>query len=122
MRAGIDIADAVVVLLTPDDLGHVKGDFYDSEHDDPREAKPSGQARQNVIFEAGWAMALDQEHVILLLAGTVRKLSDIDGLNYVRISDDISDRRSLITRLRNVALEVDDSGEEWRTAGSFPST
>jgi predicted nucleotide-binding protein len=120
VRAGIDIADAVVVLLTPDDLGHVKGDFYDSEHDDPREAQPSGQARQNVIFEAGWAMALDQKHVILLLAGTVRMLSDIDGLNYVRITDDISDRRSLITRLRNVDLEVDDSGEDWRTAGSFP--
>lgn len=58
---------------------------------------------------------------VLLLAGTVRKFSDIDGLNYVRISDDISDRRSLITRLRNVGLEVDDSGGEWRTAGSFPS-
>jgi len=122
VRAGIDMADAVVVLMTPDDLGHVKSDFYDREHDDPREAKPSGQARQNVIFEAGWAMALDQEHVILLLAGTVRKLSDIDGLNYVRITDDVSDRKSLITRLRNVALEVDDSGEEWRTAGAFTST
>ncbi|MBD8140873.1 nucleotide-binding protein [Frigoribacterium sp. CFBP 13605] len=121
VRAGMDIADAVVVLLTPDDLGHVKGDFYNSEHDDPREAQPSGQARQNVIFEAGWAMALDQKHVILLLAGTVRMLSDIDGLNYVRITDDISDRKSLITRLRNVQLEVDESGEEWRTAGSFPS-
>jgi hypothetical protein len=87
-----------------------------------KKAKPSGQALQNVIFEAGWAMALDQEHVILLLAGTVRKLSDIDGLNYVRITDDVSDRKSLINRLRNVALDVDDSGEEWRTAGAFIST
>lgn len=118
VRSGIDMADAVVVLMTPDDLGKVKNEFSDP-HDSPTEAKLTGQARQNVVFEAGWAMALKQNKVVLVQAGDVRALSDIDGLNYVRLSGDISSRKTLINRLRNCKLDVDDSGEEWRTAGTF---
>jgi predicted nucleotide-binding protein len=119
VRAGINLATAVVVLMTPDDLGQVKPEFH-RMHDNPREAKSSGQARQNVVFEAGWAMALDQEHVVLVRVGDVRPLSDIDGLNYVNLSGDISSRRQLIGRLKSCDLAVDDSGERWRDAGSFP--
>jgi Predicted nucleotide-binding protein containing TIR -like domain len=59
VRSGIEMADGVVVLMTPDDLGQVKPEFL-GHRDDPREAKATGQARQNVVFEAGWAMALNQ--------------------------------------------------------------
>ena len=121
VRAGIDIADAVVVLMTPDDLGYVKEEFHNSGNDDPREAKPYGQARQNVIFEAGWAMALNQGGVVLVRVGNVRGLSDVDGLNYVNLTGDLSSRRTLINRLRNSGLELDDSADAWRTAGSFPT-
>lgn len=120
VRAGIEMSDAVVVLMTPDDLGKVKPEFHVPGRDDPREATQSGQARQNVIFEAGWAMALNQQTVILVRVGDVRPLSDIDGLNYVWLANDISARRQLITRLRNCHLDVDDRGESWRTAGTFP--
>ena len=119
VRAGIEMASAVVVLMTPDDLGSAKPEFHVTG-DDPREARPSGQARQNVVFEAGWAMALDQDHVILVRVGDVRKLSDVDGLNYVQLTGDLSSRRQLIGRLRSCDLDVDDSGELWRTAGTFP--
>lgn len=121
VRAGIEISDAVVVLMTPDDLGQVKNDFYNAGRDDPREATPTGQARQNVVFEAGWAMALDQSKVILVRVGDVRPLSDIDGLNYVWLEDDISARRQLIGRLKSCDLAVDDTSDRWRTAGTFPS-
>lgn len=119
VRAGIEMADGVIILMTPDDLGQVKPEFG-SPRDNPREATLSGQARQNVIFEAGWAMALDQERVILVRVGEVRPLSDIDGLNYVWLTDDISSRRSLIARLRNIGLAIDADGEAWRSAGTFP--
>lgn len=121
VRAGIEISDAVVVLMTPDDLGQVKNDFYNAGRDDPREATPTGQARQNVVFEAGWAMALNQSKVILVRVGDVRPLSDIDGLNYVWLEDDISARRQLIGRLKSCELAVDDTSDRWRTAGTFPS-
>ncbi|POH64537.1 MULTISPECIES: TIR domain-containing protein [Cryobacterium] len=119
VRAGIRLANAVVVLMTPDDLGQVKGEFS-QQNDDSREGRLTGQARQNVIFEAGWAMALDQDHVVLVRVGEVRKLRDIDGLNYLNLSGDISSRKSLIGRLRNCHLDVDDAGERGRTAGTFP--
>ncbi len=120
VRAGIEMSDAVVVLMTPDDLGYVKEAFYQPDRDNPREAAPSGQARQNVVFEAGWAMALGQDKVVLVRVGDVRPVSDIDGLNYVWLRDDGQSRRALITRLRNCGLAVHDSHEGWRTAGSFP--
>lgn len=119
VRAGIDMADAVVVLMTPDDLGQVKPEFHNTG-DDPREARASGQARQNVVFEAGWAMALNQDGVILVRVGDVRQLSDVDGLNYVRLTGDLSSRRQFIGRLKACKLAVDDSGDSWRNAGSFP--
>lgn len=113
------MSNAVVVLMTPDDLGQVKKEFS-QQNDDPREVLATGQARQNVVFEAGWAMALNQNGVVLVRVGDVRNLSDIEGLNYVNLTNDISARRTLIGRLRNCGLEVDDSGEPWRTAGTFP--
>ncbi|WP_409047882.1 TIR domain-containing protein [Microbacterium sp. HA-8] len=120
VRAGIGISDAVIVLMTPDDEGYVKSGFYDATRDDPREARPTGQARQNVVFEAGWAMALNQNGTVLVRVGDVRPLSDIDGLNYVWLTNDIDSRRQLITRLRNCDLEVRDNDDRWRTAGEFP--
>ncbi|MFM9920442.1 TIR domain-containing protein [Lacisediminihabitans sp. H27-G8] len=119
VRAGIGMADAVIVLMTPDDLGQVKAEFGDPT-DSPTEASPGGQARQNVVFEAGWAMALNQRIVILVRVGDVRRISDIDGLNYVHLTGDISSRRALITRLRNVDVAVNAEGDEWRIAGTFP--
>lgn len=119
VRAGIDMADAVVVLMTPDDLGQVKPEFFDPR-DSPTEATLSGQARQNVVFEAGWAMALNQRGVVLVRVGDVRPLSDIDGLNYVWLTGDLSSRKTLISRLRSCGLDVDSDGDSWRTAGSFP--
>lgn len=119
VRAGIEMANGVIVLMTPDDQGKVKPEFSYSS-DDPREASLSGQARQNVIFEAGWAMALNQGAVILVRVGDVRQLTDIAGLNYVSLTNDISSRKQLISRLRSSGLEPDPQGEEWRTAGIFP--
>ncbi|WP_160147673.1 TIR domain-containing protein [Arthrobacter sp. TS-15] len=121
VRAGIEMSDAVVVLMTPDDLGRVKPEFGQPT-DDPREGQETGQVRQNVVFEAGWAMALNQEGVVLVRVGAVRNLSDIEGLNYVNLTNDISGRRTLISRLKNCGLAVDDAGENWRSAGSFPES
>lgn len=118
VRSGMRLADAVVVLMTPDDLGRVKPEFS-QPHDDSREARLTGQARQNVVFEAGWAMGVDPAHVVIVKVGEVRALSDIDGLNYVNLTGDISSRKSLVGRLKNCDLAVDDSRESWRTAGEF---
>src|SRR5262249_34052631 len=78
-----------------------------------------GQARLNVIFEAGMAMARDPKRVVLVEVGQVRKMSDIDGLNILQMSNDVGDRRDLAQRLRSAGLAVDIDREEWRTVGDF---
>lgn len=118
VAAGMDLADAVVVLLTPDDIGCVSPIFR-VEHDGPHELEPTGQARLNVVFEAGMAMARDRKRVVLVEIGLVRKISDIDGLNIIRMRDAVETRKDLAQRLRSAGLAVDTDGEEWRTVGRF---
>jgi hypothetical protein len=57
--------------------------------------------------------------VVLVEVGQVRKMSDIDGLNIIRMHNDIERRKDLAQRLRSAGLTVDTDGEEWRTAGDF---
>ncbi len=109
VAAGMDLADAVVVLLTPDDIGCVSPSFR-VEHDGLHELQPTGQARLNVIFEAGMAMARDRRRVVLVEIGVVRKISDIDGLNIIRMRDALETRKDLAQRLRSAELAVDTDG------------
>ena len=118
VAAGMELADAVVVLLTPDDIGYVRPAFR-MTGDGPNDLGPTGQPRLNVIFEAGMAMARDRKRVVLVEVGQVRKMSDIEGLNIIRMSNDPGDRRDLAQRLKSAGLAVDLDGEEWRQVGDF---
>jgi len=118
VAAGMELADAVVVLLTPDDIAYVKPEFR-MEGDGPHELEPTGQPRLNVIFEAGWAMARDKERVVLVEVSLVRKMSDIAGLNIIQLNNDIDRRKDLAQRLEAAGLTVEMTREEWRTAGDF---
>ncbi|SHN33974.1 TIR domain-containing protein [Cryptosporangium aurantiacum] len=116
--AGMDAADIVVVLLTPDDLGQLSPEFI-QVNDGPEERQPSGQPRMNVIFEAGMAMARSRNSVIFVEIGKIRPMSDITGLNVLRLTNDVESRRQLGTRLRTAGLTVDMEHDGWRSAGDF---
>jgi predicted nucleotide-binding protein len=118
VAAGMDLADAVVVLFTPDDLGCVRHAFR-RPGDGREELELTGQARQNVVFEAGMAMARDRDKVVLVEIGQVRPMTDTAGLNVVRLTDSFSSRRQLAARLRSAGLDVDTDNDDWPTAGSF---
>jgi predicted nucleotide-binding protein len=55
---------AVVVVLTGDDLAHLRSEFVNA-HDAPYERTPTPQARPNVLFEAGMAFGRHPERTIL---------------------------------------------------------
>jgi predicted nucleotide-binding protein/actin-like ATPase involved in cell morphogenesis len=120
VAAGMANADAVVVLLTPDDMGYARPHLREAA-DGPHEREPTGQARLNVVFEAGMAIARDRDRVVLVEVGQVRKISDVEGLNLVRMDGSLDRRKDFARRLRSAGLSVDTDSDEWRAAGSFYS-
>jgi predicted nucleotide-binding protein len=102
--AGITRAAAVIVIFSPDDLGRVKDDFAVAPTDPDK--KPQGQARQNVILEAGMAFGIAPEKTIFVQSSQTRPLSDIDGFNWVKLDGLHGSREDLIGRLIDAKAPV----------------
>ena len=121
VRQGFEEAAAAVVLLTPDDISYLHETLRHPEDGD-RESAPSGQPRQNVLFEAGMAMALHQDRTVLVRIGPVRPFTDIDGLDVVQIlgTDGIPGKlKNIAARLRRAGCEVDLTGDDWIDDSAF---
>lgn len=118
----LDNVKATVVLMTPDDIGECHPDFY-ATGDDPTERTRTGQARQNVIFEAGMAMVKMPERTLFVEIGKLRPFNDMAGRNVVRLTPDPTDcvakLRRIATRLRDAGCKVDDSGTDWLRTDRF---
>ncbi|MYE87585.1 hypothetical protein F4X33_01125, partial [Candidatus Poribacteria bacterium] len=92
-------ADFAIALLTPDDVGALKGVADD-------QLKP--RARQNVIFELGYFIkALGREKVCLLLKGELENPSDLDGILYVSMNSPNGWRLPLATEMKQAGLQLD---------------
>jgi predicted nucleotide-binding protein len=87
--------------------------------DPPHERKLTGQPRQNVLFEAGMAFGRHPDNTILVEVGKLRPISDLVGRHVVRLTDSIASRHQLLVKLRAVGCSVDDTGDDWQTAGNF---
>ena len=108
----------IVVLFTPDDVARLKQSLQSS--DDPSyETELTGQARQNVLFEAGMAMAGNQDRTIFVEFGSVRPLSDIAGIHRIRLDNGSECRQELAERLQLAGCPASLEGTHWHTAGEF---
>lgn len=119
VEAGMDLAAGVLVLFTPDDEARLNPHFqHPTDPEDDRQV--TGQARQNVILEAGMAWSRDKSKVVLARLGRVRGISDISGINFVNIRNDLSARTDLAKALRGLGLAVDlEHPDRWSTDGDF---
>jgi len=117
LDTAFDAAQAIVVLLTPDDVAYLRTEYASGE-DDP-ETEPLAQARPNVLFEAGMAMGRDAKRTVLVELGKLRPFSDVAGRHAVRIDGTASRRKDLAQRLESAGCAVDLAGEDWLTAGDF---
>jgi hypothetical protein len=46
-------------------------------------------------------------------------MSDVSGVHIVNLTGSVSSRQQLIGKLKTTGVKVDDSGEDWLTAGDF---
>jgi predicted nucleotide-binding protein len=111
-------AQAVVVLLTPDDLAHLK-ETYVKPNDPPHEKEPTGQPRPNVLFEAGMAFGSHPDRTILVEIGNCRPFSDIAGRFVIRWDNSSMRRQDLANALKRAGCEVNLDGTDWHTAGEI---
>jgi predicted nucleotide-binding protein len=119
LDAALAAVQAVVVLLTPDEIVSLRPEYADGE-DDP-EVHPALQARPNVIFEAGLAIGRAPDRVVLVELGRVRHFSDMIGRNTIRLGNSVASRQELAVRLRTAGCPVDLSGTDWHAVGDFSS-
>jgi predicted nucleotide-binding protein len=113
---GLQMADAVLVVLTPDDLVLLRPDLLNS-NDEQTERTLQGQARPNVFYEAGIADAYGQKRTIIVEIGPAKSFSDISGRSLVRYDGSSKQRQVLVERLRRAGLEPNTSGTAWLSAG-----
>jgi len=122
LKRAFSLAQAVIVLFTPDDIGCLRKCFRDKK-EPTSETRPNGQPRLNVIYEAGWAMGGPfRTRTIFIEIGEVKLFSDISGLITVRMTDDVEGRRRLIERLNVAGCACDDRDGSWRETGKFDAS
>ena len=108
---------AFVVLLTPDDVAYLHSDYASGDNDP--EVEPQGQARPNVLFEAGMALGHNEERTILVELGDVRPFSDVGGRHVLRMDNSPKKRQGLASRLETAGCPVDRTGSQWLEVGDF---
>ncbi|MEV6304641.1 TIR domain-containing protein [Actinoplanes sp. NPDC051861] len=115
---GMRMADAILVLLTPDDMVVLRDDLV-RDDDGETERCLLGQARPNVFYEAGMADILGRERTVIVEVGKIKPFSDVAGRHVVKFDGSPTKRKTLAERLKIAGLEPDMSGSDWLTAGDI---
>jgi hypothetical protein len=116
LDAAFQHAQAVVVLLTPDEVTYLRPDIVGP--DDP-ETQPSTQARPNVLFEAGMAFGHNAKHTVIVEVGSMRPFSDVGGRHTIHLANDAKSRQVFVERLRTAECDVATAGTDWLEVGDF---
>ena len=99
-----DGASFVIVLMTPDDLGHLRPGLLPAG---AGAALPQPRPRQNVIFEFGFFIGqLGVDRVCALVPSGVERPSDYDGIVYVPLDDQDGWQKKLVTELHAANVPV----------------
>jgi predicted nucleotide-binding protein len=118
LDAAFGIAAAIIVLLTPDDEARLQRAFVVSS--DPKHEKQlTGQARPNVLFEAGMAFGKNPDSTVLVQLGNIRPFSDVGGRHVLHLNNSSNKRQEFVTKLANAGCNVDTSGTDWLSVGDF---
>lgn len=118
LDSAFGVAQAIVVLMTPDDEAYLRSHLR-GPSEPSHETQPTGQARANVLFEAGMAMGRAPERTVLVEVGNLRPFSDVGGRHVVRLDNSTSRRQEFAQRLLSAGCSVNLTGVDWHTAGEL---
>jgi predicted nucleotide-binding protein len=114
-------AQAIVVMLSPDDEVKLKKQFI-GKNERSTEGKLRGQARPNVIFETGIALGTYHRKTLIVRVGAVKPFTDIGGMHILHLSGDGNSRNEFANRLESLGCKIDRDGDHWLRAGDFAPT
>jgi predicted nucleotide-binding protein len=107
-------AQGVLVMFSPDEDAKLKSKFCGTKDRKKGLDKLDGQARPNVLFEAGLALGAHPDKTLLVQVGDTRDISDIAGMHLLNLSDDPNSRKELAQRLATkLKFKVDMTGTSW---------
>ncbi len=112
-----EMAQAVVVLLTPDEEVQLRRELCADLDEYERES--GFQPRANVQIEAGMALARSENRTILVQVGDFRLPSDLHGRHIVKLDDSAEKRNELAQRLKTAGCEPDTGNPDWYRFGNF---
>lgn len=113
LTAAFAHAQAVVVVLSGDDEARLRPGLHGLA-EPAHESQFTPQARPNVLFEAGMALASHPDRTLLLEIGALRPFSDVGGRHTIRIVDGgAGERNTIVERLRTANCAVETSGKDW---------
>jgi predicted nucleotide-binding protein len=116
VRAGMGRAQAIIILLTPDEYACLRPSLC-SENDKSEETA-RWQPRANVILEAGMALLIDESRTILVVLGKdVALASDLHGRHLIHLSNDVKRRARLRDALVGLGCSVDQAVTQWHDVG-----
>lgn len=117
LDAAFTEASAAIIVLTPDDIAYLRHEYADGPEDP--EARPTAQARPNVLFEAGMAFGRHPRRTVLVEFGKVRPFSDVTGRHVVRLDNSAEQRKALASRLEAAGCAVEVHGDGWLNEGDL---
>lgn len=118
LDAAFSNAQAIVVLLTGDDVAKLRDEFV-RPNDPSFEKQLTVQARPNVLFEAGMALGRHDDRTVIIELGELRPFTDISGRHLIKLNDSIARRQELAQRLKTAGCDIDLTGTQWHKAGDF---
>lgn len=116
LEKAFENAQAVIVLMTPDDEARLK-EKYLQNSDARYEKELTGQARPNVLFEAGMAMGYYPKRTVLVEVGYCRPFSDIAGKHLIKWDNSTKQRQILANALKRAGCNINLDGTDWHTTG-----
>jgi predicted nucleotide-binding protein len=117
VTTGVSAAQAIIVLLTPDELVQLRRRYR--EPNNPEDERLSCQSRPNVFLEAGMALVTHPSKTIFLQIGDLRLPSDIDGKYVMRWDNSADARKLLADKLQEIGCATNTEGSRWLSTGQI---